>query len=80
MAKACENANSVNVMFQGAFPTCNVQIKEENCNVAWESWNRNDFPVWQYFKENTSAECLNNWKGTGAEPLQSDSKVQQGLM
>ena len=79
LSKISENLDSVNTMFQGAFPNCNVEIKAGNCNVTWESWDRNDFPVWQYFKENTSAECLNSWKGTGAEPLQSDPKVQQGL-
>lgn len=59
-----------------AFPTCNVQIKEGDCNVAWESWDRNDFPVWQYFKENTSSECLNNWKGTGAIAIRFKSSTR----
>ena len=70
---------NVNDMFQSIFPNYSVQTKVGNCNVPWESWNRNDFPIWKYFQENTSAECLNNWRGVGPEPSQVDSKVQQGL-
>ena len=74
-----ENISDVSDMFQVTFPNYNVQTKAGNCNVPWESWNRNDFPIWKYFQKNTSAECLNNWRGVGPEPPQWDSKVQQGL-
>ena len=70
---------NVSDMFQSSFPDYKVQTKVGNCNVSWESWNRNDFPIWKYFQENTSAECLNNWRGVGPEPSQVNSKVQQGL-
>ena len=73
------NVTNVSDMFQTTFSNYNVQTKVGNCNVPWESWDRNDFPIWKYFQKNTSAECLNNWRGVGPEPPQWDSKVQQGL-
>ena len=79
LSEACGTGNSVNDMFQVAFPSNSVQTKVGNCNVPWESWDRNDFPVWKYFEKDTSADCLNNWKGVGPEPPQWDSKVQKGL-
>ncbi len=79
LSEACGAGNSVNDMFQAAFPSNSVQTKVGNCNVPWESWDRNDFPVWKYFEKNSSADCLNNWRGVGPEPPQWDSRVQKGL-
>lgn len=66
-------------MFQSAFSNYNVQTKVGNCNVPWKCWDRNDFPIWEYFKQDTSADCLNNWRPTGPEPPQTDKNVQKGL-
>ena len=79
LSEVSEKVNTVNDMFQTLFPKYSVQTKVGNCDVPWESWDRNDFPVWNYFKKNTSAECLNNWMGVGPEPPQWDRGVQQGL-
>ena len=78
-AEACNEEMTVQDMFQSAFPGNNLQTKVGNCNVSWECWDRNDFPVWEYFKKNTTAECLNNWRPTRPDPPQSDSGVQRGL-
>jgi len=79
LSKVSVKVNTVNDMFQILFSKYSVQTKVGNCDVPWESWDRNDFPVWNYFKKNTSAECLNDWKGVGPEPPQWDRGVQQGL-
>lgn len=79
LSEACRKGNDVNDMFQAAFPKNGVQTKVGNCNVPWESWDRNDFPVWMYFEKDSSADCLNDWIGVGPEPPQWDSRVQKGL-
>lgn len=79
LSEASGKVNNVNDMFQSIFPNNSVQTKSGNCNVTKEAWDRNDFPVWQYFQKNTSLECLNNWKGIGAEPPQGNQGIQQGL-
>ena len=79
LSDACRNGADVSEMFKAAFPGNSVQTKVGNCNVAWKNWDRNDFPVWKYFEKETSADCLNNWRGVGKNPPQWDPKVQQGL-
>ena len=79
LSEACRKGTGVNDMFQAAFPKNGVQTKVGNCDVPWESWDRNDFPVWKYFEKDSKADCLNNWKGVGPEPPQWDSRVQKGL-
>ena len=79
LSEVCRKGNEVNDMFQAAFPKNGVQTKVGNCNVPWESWDRNDFPVWKYFENDSSADCLNDWKGVGMEPPQWDTRVQKGL-
>ena len=79
LSEACRKGTGVNDMFQAAFPKNGVQTKVGNCDVPWESWDRNDFPVWKYFEKESRADCLNNWKGVGPEPPQWDSRVQKGL-
>lgn len=79
LSDACRSGADVSEMFKTAFPDNSVQIKVGNCDVAWKEWDRNDFPVWKYFEKDTSADCLNNWRGIGKNPPQWDSKVQQGL-
>lgn len=79
LSEASGKVNNVNDMFQSVFPNNSVQTKSGNCNVTKEAWNRNDFPVWQYFQKNSSSECLNNWKGVGVEPPQGNQGIQKGL-
>lgn len=57
----------------------NVIVKNGNCTVTEENWNRTDFPVWEYFKDNTDATSLNGWKAYGNEPPQTSKYVQEGL-
>ena len=79
LSEACKEDSKVGDMFQAAFPNYHVQTKAGNCNVPWESWDRNDFPIWEYFKKDTKADCLNNWRPVGPEPPQTDRNVQKGL-
>ena len=79
LSAACGNSTDVSGMFQSTFPNYNVQTKVGNCTVPWKYWDRNDFPIWEYFKKDTSADCINNWRPTGAEPPQTDKNVQKGL-
>ena len=79
LADACKEGVNVIDMFQTAFPKNGVQTKVGNCDVPWESWDRNDFPVWKYFQKDTGAECLNACKCVDPEPPQWDSSIQKGL-
>ena len=79
LSEACGKTGDVKSMFQTSFSSYNVQTKVGNCNVPWESWNRNDFPIWEYFKKDSSADCLNKWRPCGPEPPQTDRNVQKGL-
>ena len=51
LSEACGRSGDVSSMFQTSFSNYNVQTKVGDCNVPWESWNRNDFPIWEYFKK-----------------------------
>ena len=42
------------------FLNYNLQVKTGNCTVSRENWERNDFPFWKYFEENTDSTILNN--------------------
>ncbi len=79
LSEACDTKMSVSDMFQAAFSGNQVQTKVGNCNVPWSCWDRNDFPIWEYFKKETAAECMNNWRPTKPDSPQSDSRVQSGL-
>lgn len=70
---------SVMEMFSNAFPTNDVTVKAGNCKVSDEAWERNDFPIWKYFQKNVSADGLNNWKPTGAEPTVAEHYIQKEL-
>ncbi|MBQ1681922.1 MAG: hypothetical protein II067_06895 [Agathobacter sp.] len=77
LSAACGNRTDVSGMFQSVFSNYDARTKVGNCNVPWKCWNRNDFPIWEYFKKDTSADCLNNWRPTGTEPPQTDKNVQK---
>jgi len=73
------NPISAKDMFSVAFPTNDVSVKAGNCDIASKIWERKDFPVWKYFQDDVSADSLNNWKPTGAEPTGAESYIQQEL-
>ena len=73
------NQISAKDMFSAAFPTNDVSVKAGNCDIASKIWERRDFPVWQYFQDDVSADSLNNWKPTGTEPTGAESYIQQEL-
>lgn len=70
---------SVEDMFSAAFPANDVSIKVGNCDVADEIWERKDFPFWQYFRDDVSADSLNNWKPAGAAPTGAEPYIQREL-
>lgn len=73
------NQISTKDMFSSAFPANDVSVKVGNCDISSEVWERKDFPVWQYFQDNVSADSLNNWRPAGAEPTGAESYIQQEL-
>lgn len=56
-----------------------VTTKTGDCNVSSGVWGRTDFPFWEYFKEGTSADALNDWRPSGPEPSMLDAGVQRNL-
>lgn len=75
----CKESKDVSGMFSGFFSDYNVQTKVGNCDVSRKAWERNDFPIWEYFQKNSSADCLNKWRSLGPEPPESDKNIQRGL-
>lgn len=73
------NQISAKDIFSAAFPTNDVSVKAGNCDISSKIWERQDFPVWQYFQDDVNADSLNNWKPTGAEPTGAESYIQQEL-
>ena len=65
--------------FEDAFPMYSVVSHVGNTNITDAYWQRNDFPFWQYYNKDASADCLNDWKPAGANPSISDAGVQKGL-
>lgn len=65
--------------FEDCFPDMQVITKAGNCNVSSGIWCRTDFPFWEYFREGTSADALNNWQPSGPQPSMLDPKVQRNL-
>lgn len=61
------------------FPNMRVCVKTGKCAISKSNWDRTDFPFWNYFKENTKADCLNSWTPTGPEPRTTDWCVQKEL-
>lgn len=63
--------------FKNAFPQYSVVTHVGNTDVSSANWQRNDFPFWEYFNEDTSADSLNDWKPMGPNPPQTDPKIQR---
>ena len=60
------------------FLNYNLQVKTGNCTVSRENWERNDFPFWKYFAENTDSTILNNLKPKGMDVSEWSSYPQNG--
>ena len=63
--------------FVDAFPMYDVITHVGNADISSGNWQRNDFPFWEYFNKNTSADALNDWKPVGANPPQTRSDLQR---
>lgn len=64
---------------ENSFKEMNVTIKTGEIKISKENWNRNDFPVWELFRDNADIEKINNWKPTGSEPALTNSSLQKKL-
>jgi hypothetical protein len=62
-------------MFSNLFPTYDVSCKMGNCDVSHADWERNDFPSWKFFEDNTKADELNNWKFSGNDVFSMDKDI-----
>lgn len=63
--------------FADAFPMYDVVTHVGNADIAASNWQRNDFPFWKYFQRSTSADALNDWRPTGANPPQTRGDLQR---
>ena len=63
--------------FADTFPLYDVVTHVGNTDVSSGNWQRNDFPFWKYFQKNTSADALNDWRPTGANPPQTRGDLQR---
>lgn len=63
--------------FADAFPQYRVTTHVGNANISPANWQRNDFPFWEYFQEDTSADALNSWRPVGENPPQTRSDLQR---
>ena len=66
-------------MLSVAFPDYAVKVKAGDCSVTSSNWNRKDFPAWKFFQDDTSADCLNEWKARGANPTGAEASIQKNL-
>lgn len=63
--------------FADAFPQYDVVTHVGNADISAANWQRNDFPFWEYFQKNTSADALNDWKPVGENPPQTRGDLQR---
>lgn len=63
--------------FVDAFPQYDVITHVGNADISSGTWQRNDFPFWKYFDQNTSADALNDWRPQGENPPQTRSDLQR---
>ncbi len=77
LSKAYSTGKVGAVTFEDAFSQYQVITHVGNVDVASSTWQRNDFPFWKYFQPNVSADALNDWKPTGANPPQTRSDLQR---
>lgn len=63
--------------FADAFPFYDVVTHVGNADISAANWQRNDFPFWEYFRKDTRADALNEWRPEGANPPQTRSDLQR---
>jgi len=63
--------------FADAFPFYDVVTHVGNADISAANWQRNDFPFWEYFRKDTRADALNDWRPEGANPPQTRSDLQR---
>lgn len=78
---AVSNQDTVSAqdMLSVAFPDYAVKVKAGDCSVSSSNWERKDFPTWKFFQDDTSADCLNEWKARGANPTGAEASIQSSL-
>lgn len=77
ISKAYSTGKAGATDFADAFLQYNVITHVGNADISSGNWQRNDFPFWQYFDPDTSADALNDWKPAGANPPQTRSDLQR---
>jgi hypothetical protein len=63
--------------FADAFSQYSVITHVGNADISPSNWQRNDFPFWKYFRPDTSADALNDWRPTGPNPPQTRGDLQR---
>ena len=66
-------------IFSVAFSDYNVNMKSGDCSVPSSCWDRKDFPAWKFFQDDTSADCLNQWRPRGTPPTGAEAPIQSAL-
>ena len=77
ISKAYSTGKPGATTFEEAFPQYDVITHVGNANISSSNWQRNDFPFWKYFRKDTSADALNDWKPVGANPPQTRGDLQR---
>lgn len=77
ISKAYSTGKTGATSFADAFPQYDVITHVGNASISSSNWQRNDFPFWEYFQKDTSADALNDWKPVGANPPQTRSDLQR---
>ncbi len=77
ISKAYSTGRAGATNFADAFPQYNVVTHVGNADISSSNWQRNDFPFWEYFQKNTSADALNDWKPVGENPPQTRGDLQR---
>lgn len=77
ISRAYSTGKAGAVNFVDAFPQYKVVTHVGNADIDASDWQRNDFPFWEFFNENTSADALNDWKPVGANPPQTRGDLQR---
>lgn len=77
ISRAYSTGKAGAVHFADAFPMYNVVTHVGNAAISKGNWQRNDFPFWKYFEKGTSADALNDWQPSGANPPQTRADLQR---
>lgn len=77
ISKAYSTGKAAADNFADAFPMYDVVTHVGNANISKANWQRNDFPFWKYYEKNTSADALNDWQPSGANPPQTRADLQR---